>query len=142
MAAEYSAEQAAADEVKILAALAAVTPEARQRLQAAVDAVDALGDGEYGEWSDPARGFPYLKEAGEVKELRDAISRAGLTVPFGWPQWLATLDHPSDLPFDDPVTAVRTITAIVRGNRFNEGLLVRHLESGQLIGALRMALTG
>lgn len=138
----YTAEQAATDRVVILESLGSMTAEARARLRAANEAVAALDEDGLGDWVSNEGKWPFFSESDEVKELRAAMREAGVIVAFDWPAWHASLADQSILPIDDPVSAVRTITLIVRKNRFNEGFLLSQLKSGLLTDAIRAALTG
>ena len=85
--------------------------------------------------------FPWVRYSTEVNGFRQALYDAGLVVPFDWPAWMGTLET-RELPLDDPLLAIRSITAIVRGDRFSEGSLLGYLQSGELTAAVRVALGG
>ena len=82
--------------------------------------------------------MPYVIYRETVDELTSALYKAGLVVPFNWPDWRgleqARRDAVAgDLSADD---AVRLITATVRSDRFIDGAISVALAEGSLQGAV------
>ncbi len=134
----YPDDLAEVDRLTIQAALAEVTDQARQSLRSSVDALIASGR-PAGEWVAVNGEWPYVTYSPEADALWSAINDAGLVVPFDWPAWSKTID-PNAMPHEDPVDAVRTITAVIRADRFNAGALLNAFESGLLVAAVRTLL--
>ncbi len=129
----YTDDMDAVDRMTILDALAAITDAQRTEL---LRCVDALDPSTAGEWVSEEGQWPYVRYSPEADALWKAVQTAGLTVPFDWVLWIKTVDA-TNLPTDDPVDAVRTITAIIRGDRFSTGVLLANLESGVFGAAVR-----
>ena len=136
------------DDELIDTALASVTPKQWTRLWRALEAVPAesehasLGGGERIEVIDDEERsvtqMPYVIYRETVDELTSALYKAGLVVPFNWPDWhgleQARRDAVAgDLSADD---AVRLITATVRSDRFIDGAISVALAEGSLQGAV------
>lgn len=132
----------AAARAKVATAIEAVTDDARARLAAAIDAVDTQTADDFGEWVIGPGGSPYVRYSDEVGELRRALSDARLIVPFDWSRWNKSLGVGRDLPVDDPVSAVMSLTAILRAERFNEGSWLSFLKDGLVSRAVRTVLAG
>lgn len=135
-----SAHDFTAARAKIAVAIDALTDDARARLAAAVDAVDALADDELGEWVASPGTSAYVSYSDEATELRRALSDSRVMVPFDWSRWNKSLGVGRDLPVDDPVSAVMSLTAIVRADRFNEGSWLSFLKDGLVTKAVRTVL--
>ncbi len=133
----YTNDMDAVDRMTILGALAAITDAERTDLLRCVDALDPSAAGE---WVSEEGQWPYVRYSPEADALWQAVHDAGLMVPFDWVLWIKTVDA-TNLPTDDPVDAVRTITAIIRGDRFTTGVLLANLESGVFGAAVRSAIS-
>lgn len=132
----YDETTSAADAIAIRTVIEDLTSPQRSRLRACLDVLDPEHVGEVvaepGQW-------PHVVYSNEANALWDAIHDAQLVVSFDWTAWVATVDATA-LPTDDPVDAVRTITTIIRGDRFNDGLLLVNLQSGVLTSAVESVL--
>jgi hypothetical protein len=76
---------------------------------------------------------------------RDLIGAMIVSPEVNWPTWVTT-DEAQRLLADPAAVAHATVdqlvalmTALVRGDRFNEGLLARHFETGHLRAIVRRA---
>lgn len=137
------------DDAAIVAALKAVTPEQQLQLDAAINAFANLEEPPV-TWVSPEprteevdgtervdHHFGYPKYAGAVNAVVDQLYEAGMIVPFDWQSWAAE-QNLNRRPLSDQVTAVRYLTAVVRGERFNDGTVAEALESGRFAEALRV----
>ena len=86
--------------------------------------------------------FPYPRYAQPVITAEAALYDMGLIVDFDWPSWSESQRYFDGEPVEDPVVAVKFLTAVVRAERFNEGVLDRAVESGVFAGALRVLCGG
>jgi hypothetical protein len=82
--------------------------------------------------------FGFAEPSAELRGLLLAIEGAGLVVPFDWMTWLEVNGLPaagglSGQPVGD---AVRTLTAVVRGERFAEGAFADAVRDGTVGVAL------
>ena len=123
-----------------LRALAALLPR--------LEAKDAAA--EFGEWVSSRQlkpgvwTMPYVDYRGLERSFREAA--VGWVRPdINWPAWAATddaiamRDDPGRLARATPEDLAHLITALVRADRFNEGLLLDSLQSGLLARIARRA---
>ena len=137
------------DDVLIRSAIDAVTPAQWAELSIALDA--------FGKAPRPAAGkqsaiprtevvdgaerevhqFGFSEYAAEVTTIVDLLYKLGLIVPFDWQSWAGSQPVlAGKVPISDPETAVRYLTAVVRGERLCDGTLQTSIESGRLTEAL------
>ena len=137
--ADYTADMANQDLPLIEAALKALSNKDRQHLD---DSLRWMDEGDsFGEWHTPApkegvSQWPYLVYSDRVKHLTQALYDVGLVVSFDWNSWGHAVGTDS-LPTEDPIDAVKTITTILRAERFNDGFKLKNCESGHLQAAVR-----
>jgi hypothetical protein len=76
--------------------------------------------------------FGFAEPSPELMGLLSAIDEAGLVVPFDWMTWLEVNGLPeAGALHRRPVSdAVRTLTAVVRGDRFAEGAFADAVRDG------------
>lgn len=123
-----------------LRALAALLPR--------LEAKDAAQ--EFGQWVSSRQSkpgvwsMPYVEDGQLERAFREAA--AGWLRPgFNWPAWAATDDaramrrDPERLARATPDDIAHLITALIRSNRFNEGLLLDALQEGLLARIARRA---
>lgn len=138
------------EETAIAAALTAVSIDQWDKLWAAVDAVTA--EESHATWAGgdvvdttivdgverPVIQMPYAVYSAPMERLLELIGELGLVVPFDWMSWdgldrYRTGDRWAQAPVTD---AVRTITAIVRSERFCDGAIGGAWRDGTLPSAL------
>ncbi len=94
----------------------------------------------FGEW-EKIGNYPYYMPSALVDEFQSYLYKIGLIVDFNWPRWEegARLyrDPKSDYMQCPPLTLVKLLTAIVRSNRFVEGVLVTAFEDGKILQILK-----
>jgi hypothetical protein len=94
---------------------------------------------EAGVWS-----MPYV-EYGPLERAFHAACGGWMRPAFNWPAWAATpdaialRDDPERLAQATPDDLAHLITAVIRADRFNEGLLLDSLKSGLLARIARRA---
>jgi Family of unknown function (DUF6508) len=136
---------------EIEARLRAAPAEAWAELWAAVDAL--AGEEQHLRWGGgepvgttvvdgeerPVIQMPYAIYGEATERVLRAIGRAGLIVPFDWPDWEGVRTYRGSSALDDaPVAdAVRMVTAIVRAERFSDGTIGATIDDGTLLAALR-----
>ncbi len=86
--------------------------------------------------------FPYPQYAPQVIAAEAALYDMGLIVDFDWPSWSESQRYFDGEPVEDEVVAVKFLTAVVRAERFSEGVLDRAVETGVFAGALRVLCGG
>lgn len=123
-----------------LRALAALLP----RL-AAKDAEQQFGEWVPSRQSKPGLwSMPYV-EYGQLERAFREAAAGWLRSSFNWPDWAATDDalalrsDPKRLAHATPDDLAHLITALIRSNRFNEGLLLDALQEGLLTRIARRA---
>lgn len=94
----------------------------------------------FGEWEE-AGDFAYYIPSALVSEFLKRIYEMGIVVDFHWGKWEegARLfrDPKSDYVQCSPLTLVKLLTAIVRSDRFVEGVLVTAFEDGKILEILK-----
>ncbi len=98
---------------------------------------------EFGQWV-PSRQaepgvstMPYVEDGPLERAFREAAA-GWLRPSFNWPEWAATDDalalrrDPERLARATPEDLAHLITALIRSNRFNEGLLLDAMQEGLL----------
>lgn len=137
------------DDSTIVMALDSVTPQQWTQLEAATDALtDMLGPPVIWASPDPlaesaddtgrlVRQFTYPDYADEVTAVIERLYKSGLIVSFDWQSWVAAQPASSGISGSDQVTAVKYLTAVVRGERFSDGTIAAAIDSGQFAEALR-----
>ncbi|MGE0733128.1 MAG: DUF6508 domain-containing protein [Alphaproteobacteria bacterium] len=96
----------------------------------------------FGRWHRETRdahghiGLPWFEYSEDAQKLLAQIRNAGLLVAgFDWAAWSGRnsyLDDPNSIDTADREDCRRLLTALIRGDRFNEGLLFNAFESGLL----------
>lgn len=138
------------DDAAIVSALKSVTPEHQIQLDAAIDSFADL-DKPPATWVSPEPlvevvedtdrvvgqfGYPEYHE--KVTVVVDQLYQARLIVPFDWQSWATAQPDLQQLTIADPLTAVKYLTAVVRGERFSEGTIAGAIDHGQFAEALRV----
>ena len=135
----------------VTAAIDAVSNEQWQAISAAIRSLDqlqgpattwkaagpteAVVDGEVSE----VLQFAYPDYAEDVWSVISALSDARLFADFDWYRWMADQDpNMFEVPLADPATAMRFLTAVVRGERFSDGTIELALTSGRFMEALHV----
>ncbi|MCK5820321.1 MAG: hypothetical protein KAH17_00480 [Bacteroidales bacterium] len=93
------------------------------------------------EVEDDVFSFPFYAPSPVVEKFEELCYKLGIIVDFDWPGWdegreLASGDQ-SQIRNLDLVTSCKLITAIVRNNRFCDGVLVGAFESGLILSVLK-----
>lgn len=90
----------------------------------------------------PVRQVPYVVRGAALTEVHAAVAGVGAIVPFDWPAWQGLVRHPTaaSLVGASVADAVRVLTTAIRGDRFNEGLLLSVADDGRLLAALDVLL--
>ncbi len=101
----------------------------------------------FGEWSGGSSGdqgasqMPWCTPAAVVKRFLEAVYGIPIIISFDWGSWDEGRRMVGDDEFNydsvDLLTKCRLITAIVRNDRFCEGVLVSAFESGLMLKILR-----
>lgn len=80
-------------------------------------------------------------ESDDVSKFCSLLYNLDLVVSFDWPHWedgRRLVNNPELLnTISDPVVCVKLLTALVRGDRFNEGLLEFMCSNGTVVGILK-----
>jgi hypothetical protein len=76
-------------------------------------------------------GMPYMNWSHELKQFVELSYQLGLVVPFDWMSWPIPR-YDGQVSLTSPVDTVKIVTSVIRGDRFNEGLLDSCLSSGNL----------
>lgn len=89
--------------------------------------------------------MPYVIRSDEADAfVRDLVAN-GWVHPFDWRAWADSpagrrlLDNPGEIANASAVDLARLLTTMVRGDRFNEGMLLGAFERGALAAAARRA---
>ena len=94
----------------------------------------------FGGWEE-SEGFLIYTPSALVDEFQQCIREMGLIVDFNWPHWdegkALFRGSKTDYVHCSPITLVKLLTAIVRSDRFSEGVLVAALEDGKILQILR-----
>jgi hypothetical protein len=84
--------------------------------------------------ADGAYTMPWYQRSAVVNELERVAYELGIVVPFDWGTWDEGREilHEKNPDFEqlDAVTLCKLITAIVRNDRFCDGVLVENFENG------------
>ena len=128
-----------------------VAPELWHVLVESID--DVLAESTHGTWSGgeqtgtstvdgverPVLAMPYPVYSDPVNRLVQALYRAGSIVSFDWGAWRKLHPELGESAFSggSVADAVRLVTAVVRGERFCDGLILEVLNDGTMVGALR-----
>jgi|GEM_PF-1179354 len=141
------AEQDPDLDAAIRAALSDVTSEMWDEIRRALAGVEALPEDGYCIWHggrqlDGSLVLPWAEYVREVERLLNAMRRAGLVVPFAWPDWDGIERHRggkamAEAPVED---AVRMVTAVLRSERFTDGSIGGALQDDTLPAAVRRLL--
>ena len=95
----------------------------------------------FGEWEEENILFPYCIEAPIVSQFLHIVYRLPIIISFDWGAWEEGREIASNDDFDhdtlDLPTKCKLITAIVRNNRFCDGVLVSAFESGLILRILK-----
>ena len=101
----------------------------------------------FGEWKGGEKSpngsiaMPWCMFAPIVQKFLDAVYAIPIIIRFDWVEWDEGQKIASDVDFEfdtlDIVKKCKLITAIVRGNRFCEGVLVSVFESGLIVKILK-----
>ena len=101
----------------------------------------------FGEWASAEKDevetiqFPYCIEETIVSQFLDIVYRLPIIISFDWGAWEEGREIASNDDFDhdtlDLPTKCKLITAIVRNNRFCDGVLVSAFESGLILRILK-----
>lgn len=96
-----------------------------------------LGRSPAGEWITHRDQLPFVRNEPWADEFVQKLYDAGVIAhDFDWGEWLGTTDgvalseDPVAVATANPDDLTRLIIAIIRGDRFNEGLLLRKFEDG------------
>jgi hypothetical protein len=85
--------------------------------------------------------FAPLPWAPVIQKFVDSAYELGLIVDFDWPKWDdgRKIAHNEDFNFDsiDVPTKCKLITAIIRNDRFYDGVLISAFESGLILKILQ-----
>ena len=136
----YRADVVDPSDAELEAGLAAAPPSAFAELWAAADSLAA--EDAHGTWVDgverEVRHMPYVDRSPALDRVHTALGGVGAIVPFDWPSWggLARYRSADDVARATVAEAVRLVTALVRGDRFNEGLLLAAADDGRLAAAI------
>jgi hypothetical protein len=109
-------------------------------------------DFSFGEWVSSERRedgvitLGYFDFSPRASDFIQSTYDLGLIRPeLGWPSWLQTpearalLNEPEKVASASAEQLSNVLTALVRGDRFNDGLLARAWESGMLLAIVRRA---
>lgn len=90
--------------------------------------------------SEGVQHFPYMVPEDIVVDFERIAYDLNIVISFDWSNWTkgSQLINDPDTNYGelDLVTLVKLITAIIRADRFNEGLLVSYFESGIILKIL------
>lgn len=125
--------------------LGVISPEGLSTLAAFADRLDEP----WGEWKggdtldEDAISLPWFDPGPLVQDFVAAAYDHGLVVSFDWPDWMATGGR--DLVFAAPdametftlADVQRVATAIIRGDRVNEGALAEAFGDGRMPALIR-----
>lgn len=85
--------------------------------------------------------MPYYIESPIVEKFRETVVELGIIISFNWSKWDEGRKITSNSEFDfdsiDIPTKCKLITAIVRNDRFCEGVLFAAFESGLILKILQ-----
>lgn len=86
------------------------------------------------------RQMPYVERGEVLDRVHTALGGIGAIVPFDWPNWpgLARYQTAGAVAEASVGDAVRLVTALIRGDRFNEGLLLAAADDGTLGAAIEV----
>lgn len=94
----------------------------------------------FGHWQGPEHSL-YLVPEWEVEHFFDEVHRLGLMVVFDWSRWekgrLAWHNKVFDFSTMTLSELCKMITLLIRGDRFNEGLLVEAFDRGIVLRILK-----
>jgi hypothetical protein len=114
-------------------------------------AVFAAPDFSFAEWrnSEPdepgVRDMPFVEYSKTAIEFVEMAYASGIIEEFDWPKWTKTstakrlLRSPTQIAKATPEQMFRLLTVYVRGDRFNEGMLLSAFESGFLMAIVGRA---
>ena len=130
--------------------LAAAPASAFEELWAAAD--DLADERSHGRWvggevvdtavidgvEQEVRQMPYVERSAALDRIHAALGGIGAIVPFDWSNWGGFVRYQTagDVAFASVADAVRLVTTFIRGDRFNEGLLVAAADDGRLAAAI------
>jgi len=90
--------------------------------------------------SERVQHFPYMVPEDVVVDFERIAYDLNIVISFDWSNWTkgSQLINDPDTNYGelDLVTLVKLITAIIRADRFNEGLMVSYFESGLILKIL------
>jgi hypothetical protein len=121
------------------------------RLQGLAAWADTLTPRTPGRWGGGERSadgvitMPYFDYDADASRFISDMYRLGWVQPFDWGAWAASddgralLDDPTAVAKADADDLVRLMTAILRGDRFNEGLIADFWAKGHLAAIARRA---
>lgn len=130
--------------------LAAAPASAFAELLAAAE--DLAGEDTHGTWAGgdvvdtgvidgverEVRQMPYVERSAALGRVHVALGGIGAIVPFDWPNWTEGARYRTAAVTDASVAdAVRLVTSLIRGDRFNEGLLAA-ADDGRLAAAIEV----
>ncbi len=121
-----------------------------RRLAAYADIVGAA-DFPIGEWAGGDTDehgvihMPWFDYSGEVLAFTRELSTLGWVYPFDWPSWAQTpageryLREPDAVADATEADLGKILTTVVRGDRFNEGMLAEAFRRGIILAVVRRA---
>ena len=135
------------DDAQLVAALQSATDDDRERLRSALRAVREATPPLF-EWhggtpdADGVIQMPYPEYHPVISEFLSALSKAHAVADVDWMHWSGASRYSTDADVRiAPVAdAVRLITTVVRGERFDEGTVAAALEDGRLQAAAERIL--
>jgi hypothetical protein len=122
-----------------------ITPEAIAAL-VAFEPVLASPDFQAGEWrggetdADGVMHMPWFELSPDADAFMTEVRRRGWIFPFDWQAWQSEAEElmkPGGLEKADVATLRQLLVLLVRGDRFNEGLLSWAFESGAMLRIVR-----
>ncbi|QBS45163.1 DUF6508 domain-containing protein [Nocardia sp. CS682] len=135
------------DNPAIESALRAAPQEAWHQLWSAVDEIHTEDPQSLGSWRtnshDGSLCMPYVQYSEAVDRMTQAVYAVGAIVGFEWMKWDMKSTYPGGLGLETaPVAdAARVLTAVIRGERFGDGIILAALNDGTLPAALQRLRT-
>lgn len=132
--------------------LAAAPASAFAELLAAAE--DLAGEDTHGTWAGgdvvdtgvidgverEVRQMPYVERSAALGRVHAALGGIGAIVPFDWSNWTEGARYRTAAAVTEAsvADAVRLVTSLIRGDRFNEGLLLAAADDGRLAAAIEV----
>ncbi|MFI9407826.1 DUF6508 domain-containing protein [Nocardia sp. NPDC052316] len=135
------------DNPAIESVLRAAPREAWHQLWSAVDDIRAEDPQALGSWRtnnrDGSLCMPHVQYSEAVDRMTQAVYAVGAIVGFDWMKWDRKTAYPGGRGLETaPVAdAARVLTAVIRGERFGDGIILTALNDGTLPAALQRLRT-